>query len=68
MAKIGIEDFAKVELRVGLVKTAEKVAGTDKLLKLTLDVGDGFCMRKGGFVKFHVKPFLKGAQELHAVE
>ncbi len=26
-AKIGIEDFAKVELRVGLVKSAEKVAG-----------------------------------------
>ena len=37
--KIGIEDFAKVELRVGEVKSAEKVAGADKLLKLTLDAG-----------------------------
>jgi methionyl-tRNA synthetase len=40
LAKIGIEDFAKVEMRVGLVKSAEKVAGADKLLKLLVDVGD----------------------------
>jgi len=38
--KIAIEDFAKVELRVGLVKAAEKVAGADKLLKLLVDIGD----------------------------
>jgi methionyl-tRNA synthetase len=40
VVKIGIEDFAKVEMRVGLVKSAEKVAGADKLLKLMVDVGD----------------------------
>jgi methionyl-tRNA synthetase len=39
-AKITIEDFAKVELRVGVVKTAERVQGADKLLKLTVDIGD----------------------------
>jgi len=39
-AKIGIEDFAKVELRVGQVKSAEKVAGADKLLKLMVDIGE----------------------------
>ncbi len=38
--KIGIEDFAKVEMRVGEVKTAERVAGADKLLKLMVDIGD----------------------------
>ena len=38
--KIGIEDFAKVEMRVGQVKTAERVAGADKLLKLHVDIGD----------------------------
>jgi methionyl-tRNA synthetase len=38
--KIGIEDFAKVEMRVGLVKSAEKVAGADKLLKVMVDIGD----------------------------
>ena len=39
-AKITIEDFAKVELRVGVVKSAERVQGADKLLKLTVDIGD----------------------------
>src|SRR4029077_18696854 len=33
--KIGIEDFAKVEMRVGQIKTAERIVGADKLLKLT---------------------------------
>ncbi|HUX68465.1 MAG TPA: methionine--tRNA ligase subunit beta, partial [Terriglobales bacterium] len=37
--KIGIEDFAKVDLRVGEVLTAERIKGADKLLKLTVDIG-----------------------------
>lgn len=38
--KIGIEDFAKVDLRVGQVKTAKKVENTDKLMHLTVDIGE----------------------------
>jgi methionyl-tRNA synthetase len=37
--RITIEDFAKVDMRVGEVKSAERVAGADKLLKLMVDVG-----------------------------
>ena len=37
--KISIDDFAKVELRVGQVKVAEKVKGADKLLRLEVDLG-----------------------------
>ena len=37
--KISIDDFMKVELRVGLVKVAEKVKGADKLLRLEVDIG-----------------------------
>jgi methionyl-tRNA synthetase len=37
--KIAIEDFAKVEMRVGEIKTAERIVGADKLLKLTVDIG-----------------------------
>src|SRR5262249_54778759 len=40
-ARISIEDFAKVEMRVGEVKSAERVAGADKLLKLIVDIGGG---------------------------
>jgi methionyl-tRNA synthetase len=39
-ARIGIEDFTKVEMRVGEVKSAERVAGADRLLKLMVDIGD----------------------------
>ncbi|MGH9507567.1 MAG: methionine--tRNA ligase subunit beta, partial [Terriglobales bacterium] len=39
LARIGIEDFAKVDMRVGEVRTAEKVPGADRLLKLTVDIG-----------------------------
>ncbi len=37
---ISIDDFNKVELRVAKIIKAEPVAGADKLLQLTLDVGD----------------------------
>jgi methionyl-tRNA synthetase len=38
--KISIEDFAKVELRVGVIKAAERIQGADKLLKILVDIGD----------------------------
>ena len=37
---ISIDDFMKVDLRIARIKKAETVAGADKLLALTLDVGD----------------------------
>ena len=38
---ITIDDFNKLDLRVAKIVKAEQVEGADKLLKLTLDVGDG---------------------------
>jgi methionyl-tRNA synthetase len=40
-AEIEIGDFAKVELRVGHILAAERVPKADKLLKLTVDLGEG---------------------------
>jgi methionyl-tRNA synthetase len=37
---IQYDDFAKVDLRVGIVKTCERVKGKDKLLRLTVDCGE----------------------------
>src|SRR5262249_28623110 len=39
--KISIDDFAKVDLRVGQVVSAERVKGADKLLQLRVDIGEG---------------------------
>ncbi|MGF1642599.1 MAG: methionine--tRNA ligase [Thiotrichales bacterium] len=38
--EISIEDFAKVDLRVARIIHAEAVEGADKLVRLTLDLGD----------------------------
>jgi methionyl-tRNA synthetase len=38
---ISIEDFAKIDLRIALIVNCEPVEGADKLLCLTLDVGEG---------------------------
>jgi methionyl-tRNA synthetase len=37
---ISIEDFSKVDLRVGVVQSAERVKGADKLLHLAVDIGE----------------------------
>ncbi len=39
-AYISIDDFSKVDLRVGQVKSAEPVKGADKLLHLKVDIGE----------------------------
>ena len=39
-AKISIDDFAKIDLRVGQVVSAERVKGADKLLQLKVDIGE----------------------------
>ncbi len=37
---ISYEDFAKLEIKIGTILTAEVVEGADKLLRLTVDVGE----------------------------
>ena len=36
---ITFEDFKKLEIRIGKVLSAEKVEGSDKLIKLEIDIG-----------------------------
>ncbi|WP_211443349.1 methionine--tRNA ligase [Collimonas humicola] len=40
-AEIKIDDFVKVDLRIAKIVNCEHVDGSDKLLRLTLDVGEG---------------------------
>jgi len=39
METISFEDFQKIEIRIGKIISAEKVEGSDKLLKLEVDFG-----------------------------
>jgi tRNA-binding EMAP/Myf-like protein len=38
--QISIEEFAKIEVKVGTVLAAERVPETDKLIKCTVDFGE----------------------------
>lgn len=38
--QISIDEFSKIEVSVGTVRTAERVPETDKLLRLTVDFGE----------------------------
>jgi len=37
--RIGIDDFARVEMRVGQVQEAERVPGSKKLIRMLVDIG-----------------------------
>jgi methionyl-tRNA synthetase len=39
-SKISIDDFAKVDLRVGMVLSAERVKNSDKLMLMKVDIGE----------------------------
>ena len=38
---VTFEDFKKLDIRIGQVKSVEKVPDTDKLLKIIFDIGNG---------------------------
>ncbi len=40
MEEISIEDFAKIQMKVGTIINVEDVDGADKLLNLTIDIGE----------------------------
>jgi methionyl-tRNA synthetase len=56
IAKISIDDFVKVELRVAQVKVAERVPKADKLLRLEVDLGD------------HTRQIVAGIAEAYSPE
>jgi len=58
--RIAIEDFAKVEMRVGQVKTAERIVGADKLLKLTVDIGSEIRQICAGIAQYYEPEALIG--------
>ncbi|MGA2902378.1 MAG: methionine--tRNA ligase [Candidatus Korobacteraceae bacterium] len=58
--KISIDDFLKVELRVGEVKVAEKVKGADKLLRMEVDIGTEVRQIVAGIAKAYEPEKLIG--------
>lgn len=60
IAQIGIEDFARVNFKVALIKECEKIEKSDKLLKLILDDGEGTRQVVSGIAKWYTPEELVG--------
>lgn len=54
--EIKIDDFAKIDLRIAKIVNCEHVEGSDKLLRLTLDVGEGRMRNVFSGIKSSYKP------------
>ena len=60
MGTIGIEDFAKLDIRVGKVLKAEQLKGSNKLIQLTVDLGQGQRTIVAGIAETHKAEGLVG--------
>ena len=58
--KITIDDFMKVEMRVGEIKSAERIPGADKILKLMVDIGTEVRQIVAGIAQFYEPEKLVG--------
>ena len=57
---ISLDDFKKVELRVGQIVAAEKIEGADKLLKIQVDIGDEKRQLVAGIASYYTLDELAG--------
>ena len=57
---ITIDEFAKVEMRVAEVRTAERVPGTTKLLKLAVDLGSEIRQVVAGIAEVYAPETIIG--------
>lgn len=60
LPEVGIDEFAKMDLRVARVLAAEKIKGADKLLKLEVDLGDEQRTIVSGIAKHYAPEDLVG--------
>ncbi|MCC6444656.1 MAG: methionine--tRNA ligase [Armatimonadetes bacterium] len=55
---ISFDEFKKLDLRTGQIKSAEKVAGADKLLKLSVDIGSEVRTVVAGIAQYYAPDAL----------
>lgn len=56
MEPISLDDFKKVEIRVGEIKSAEKIEGSEKLLKLLVNFGNEERQVLSGIAAYFPEP------------
>lgn len=61
---IDIDEFKKIEIRIGKVISAEKVPGADKLIKFIFDLGDSRRQIMAGIGEFFNDPLILIGKEM----
>jgi len=61
-AEVTFDEFEKMDIRIGTILEAEKVAGTDKLLKLKIDTGIDVRTVVSGIAQYYKPEELIGKQ------
>lgn len=59
-----IDDFKKLDIRIGTIISAEKIEGADKLLRLEVDFGSEKRQIVSGIAQFYTPQDLVGKQYL----
>jgi len=60
MKMINFEEFKKVDIRIGKIISAERIEGSNKLLKLEVDFGAENRQILAGIAKFYAPESLMG--------
>ncbi len=59
---VSIDDFRKLEIKIGKIKSAERLLGADKLLKLIIDFGTEEKQILAGIAEFYDPAVLVGKE------
>ena len=65
--EINIDDFAKLDLRVGKITKVEEIKGADKLYKLQVNFGSFKRQILSGIKEYYEIEYLKGKQAVFIV-
>ncbi len=57
---ISIDEFARMDLRVGTIVAAERVPGATRILKLTIDIGERQITTASGIAGYYQPEDLPG--------
>ena len=59
---ISYDEFSKLDIKIGTIISAEKIEGTDKLLKLEIDLGNEKRQLVAGIAEMYLPKDLIGKQ------
>ena len=62
MDSISFADFQKLDIKIGTIKSVEKIEGSEKLLKIIIDFGTETRQIISGIAKWYVPDELVGKQ------